>query len=348
MKTRYLYIFTYIMAAILAILALPSCEHKDLCYHHPHVVKLRLQFDWRDAPDANPQGMSVFFYPIDGTDAPHRRIDFSNTTGGEIDIEVGKYHIITYNNDTEATQFNFTNDFNNHHAFTREGDLFESVTGSSAGTKAPRASGTEDERVVISPDEIWGCNALEVEVTEQGVSYKCFPLSEKDDWYGKDPIVTEHVITLYPHDFLCLYSYEIRNVKGLDNVASMCGSLSGMAPTLHFANEELGKECVTLPFAAEKHHDGKTIVGQFLTFGHHEDNLQPHRLSLYLWMKDGSKYFYGSEGDKFNVTDQVHSAPNKRRVHIIIDGLDLPKPFEPGDMKPSIDDWFEINENIHM
>lgn len=338
------------LSVVVACLVLfSSCEHKDLCYHHPHMVKLRLEFDWRDAPDANPQGMMVFFYPIDGNTAPHRYLSFSGKEGGEIDIEIGKYNVICYNNDTEISQFNYTNDFNRHHAFTREGDLFESVTGGTGGgTKAPRPVGTESQRVVVSPDEIWGCNALEVEITEHGVSYLCFPLEEKDDWYGKPPIVTEHVITLYPHDILCLYSYEIKNVTGLENVANMCGSLSGMAPTFNFSDESLGRESVTIPFEATRHENGTSIVGQFFTFGHNEENEDPHRLSLYLWMTDGTKYFYGSEGDKFDVTDQVHSAPNKRRVHLIIDGLDLPKPFEPGTLIPSIDDWNEINTDIIM
>lgn len=43
-----------------------SCEHKDLCYHHPHVAVVKLEFDWKNAPQANPEGMCVFFYPEEG------------------------------------------------------------------------------------------------------------------------------------------------------------------------------------------------------------------------------------------------------------------------------------------
>ena len=45
-----------------------SCEHKDLCYHHPHMAKIYVEFNWQNAPDANPLGMCVFFYPEDGGD----------------------------------------------------------------------------------------------------------------------------------------------------------------------------------------------------------------------------------------------------------------------------------------
>ena len=49
----------FILAAI--VLA-ASCEHKELCNQHPHLKTLRLEFNWKDAPDANPDGMCVYFY----------------------------------------------------------------------------------------------------------------------------------------------------------------------------------------------------------------------------------------------------------------------------------------------
>lgn len=216
-----------------AALALCACEHKELCYHHPHTATLRLEFDWRDAPDARPEGMCVFF--------------------------------------------DHAGDFDRHIAFTREGDLFESIYGSSAGTAAPRAKDGGNERVVISPDMMWGCAAFDVEITETGISYVCVPESEKEEWAGNPVVHTEQVITLYPHELVCTYTYEIRHVKNLAHVSQMCASLSGMAPSLLFGDESLGRECVTLPFEAHTA-DAQTITGGFLTFGHHEENAEPHRI----------------------------------------------------------------------
>lgn len=337
----------YMAMCMLAVFAFSSCEHKELCYHHPHTATIRLEFDWRDAPDANPNGMCVFFYPEEGEDVPMRRFDFTGKTGGEIEIRVGKYRVLCYNNDTEAVLLRGTESFNAHEAFTRDGDLFESVYGSSAGRTTPRAEDAKNERVVISPDMLWGCTATEVEITENGTSYICVPESEKEKWIGKPALHTEQVITLYPHELICTYTYEIRNVKGLEHVSQMCGSLSGMAPSLLFCDESLGRECVTIPFEAHAG-DKTTIVGRFLTFGHHEENIEPHRMILYVWMDDNSKYCYGTESERFNVTEQVHSAPDKRHVHIIIDGLDLPKPIGGDDIDPSVDDWQEVNEDIHL
>lgn len=342
MKRKTIYTGLAMLYLMTLSVLLSSCEHKDLCYHHPHTKTLRVEFDWRDAPDANPEGMCVFFYPLDGEDAPQRRFDFTGKTGGGIEIQVGRYRVLCYNNDTESVLLRGTDAFDTHEGYTREGSIFESIYGSGANY-APKAKEAEDERVVISPDMIWGCAALDVEISETGVSYLCFPESEREDWSGKPAVSTEQVITLYPHELVCTYTYEVRNVKNLKYATQMCGSLSGMAPSLLFGDESLGTECVTIPF--ESVSDGvSTITGRFYTFGHHEENTAPHKLLLYVWFVDGSKYYY-----TFDVTDQIHSAPDKRHVHIIINGLDFPQPIGNGSgFQPSVDDWQTVEEDIIM
>lgn len=334
-KSFMLYIATGILVTVFF-----SCEHKELCYHHPHTTTIKVEFDWLDAPDATPAGMCVFFYPMEGEEASMRRFDFQSKTGGSIDIQVGKYRIICYNNDTEAVLLSGTESFYTHEAFTREGSLFESVYGSSAGAAASLQEDSVNERVVISPDMLWGCTALDVEITETGISYTSIP-------DNVSTVTTDRVITLYPHELICTYTYEIRHVNGLKYVSQMCGSLSGMAPSLLFSDESLGQERITIPFEAEADGDS-TIVGQFLTFGNHEENTGPHRMKLYVWMNDGSKYYYGSNSERFNVTEQILSASDKRHVHIVIDSLDLPQPIVDDNIDASVDDWHEIDEDIHL
>lgn len=321
-----------------------ACEHKELCYHHPHTATVRVEFDWREAPDASPAGMCVYFYPQEGGEG--QRFDFKGTTGGEVELRVGDYLVMCYNNDTEATQFRNTDDFGIHAAFTREGNVLEPIYGNAANY-APRAEGTEDERVVICPDQMWGCTATEVSITDEGISYVCVPVDGKEDTEARPVENTEHVITLYPEELTCTYTYEVRNVTNLEHMSQMSGSLSGMSGELTISSGELGRECVTLPFGAES--DGvSTVTGKFYTFGHHEENDAPHRMVFYVVLSDGSKYVY-REGEQLDVTSQVHEAPDKRRVHIIIDGLNLPEPIE-GDsgFDPSVDDWEDVEEDIIM
>ncbi len=323
-----------------------SCEHKELCYQHPHVKTIRVAFDWRDAPDASPKGMCVYFYPTEG--GGEQRFDFKGTTGGEVELRVGTYRVLCYNNDTEAVLFHDTDDFDAHGGYTREGNVLEPIYGNGANY-APRAEGTENERVVITPDMMWGCTAMEVEVSDTGISCVCVPYSAKDGGQGSPAVKDERVITLYPHEMVCTYTYEVRNVKNLKHATQMCGSLSGMASSMLFGSETLGAECVTIPFEAFS--DGvSTIKGKFYTLGHNEANTEPHRMTFYVIMDDGTKYAYGTDSsERFNVTEQIHAASDPKHVHIVIDGLDLPQPIENGSgFDVAVDDWAVVEEDIVM
>lgn len=339
MKSATLY---NILLAIAAALTLTSCHHKNLCYDHPHTRTLRLEFDWRDAPDANPEGMCVYFYPLSGESAPMRRFDFAGTKGGEITIEDGRYRVICYNNDTEAVQFRGVNAFDSHEAFTRNGNIFEPLYGNGA-SYAPRAEGADDERVVICPDMLWGDHAVDVVINERGISYtSAYDVTSRAASAGF-PVKDSQVITMFPHELVCHYSYEVRHVKNITSASQMCATLSSMSPSIYLGTETLDPEPVTIPFAAKS--DGQsTITGKFLTFGDSEENKKPHKFVLYVWFIDGSKYYY-----TFDVTNQIHSAPDKRHVHLIIDGLDFPQPITNGNgFHPSVDDWYEVKEDIIM
>ena len=343
-------------AAIAAIAMLSGCRHKDLCYHHPHGHDILIKFDWRDAPDATAEGMAVFFYPLDAGSrvgdqdalpyAPVYRVDLGVDGGYLRSVPPGKYRVITYNNDTEGVLFGNLDDFDTHHGYTREGSPLEPLYGNTSGRNIPTASGAESQRIVITPDMMWGYSTVDVEVTDYGISYICVPESEKDQYIGTPVMDKNFVITLYPHELTCIYTYEIRNIKNLEYAIQHSATLTGMAPELQFGDEALHEEPVIIPFDA--YSDGvSTITGRFYTWGHHPESEVPHKFVLYIWMQNEAKGWYYT----WDVTEQIHKAPNKRRVHLILDNLELPTPIEPGGdggFEPSIDDWVDVNTDIQM
>lgn len=55
-------IATYALLMVLSMIFV-SCEHKELCYSHPHSAKVSVVFDWSQMPAAYaPGGMRVIFY----------------------------------------------------------------------------------------------------------------------------------------------------------------------------------------------------------------------------------------------------------------------------------------------
>lgn len=237
-------------------------------------------------------------------------------------------------------------DFETYGTYTRQSNVLEPIYGNTANY-APKSEGTEDERAVLTPDMMWGCCAFDIEVTDSGVEYICVPYSQYVSRTAPRIAMQDHTIILYPHELTCIYTYEVRNVKNLKHMSQMCGTLSGMSGMLTFFNEKLDEECITLPF--ESFSDKvSTVTGRFYTFGHHEENEEPHKMTFYVIMDDGAKYCY-KDTESLDVTTQIHEAPNKRRVHIIIDGLDLPQPIENGHgFRPVIDDWIVEKHDVYL
>lgn len=329
---------------IMNFLILSSCDHKDLCYEEDHMSHLRVAYDWSNAPEASPAGMCVFFYSEDRPGEYHR-FDFKGTDGGEVDLPVGRYRIITYNNDTEAVQFSGQGDFDSHKAFTRTGDILEPLYGNGISSTA---TSVDNERVVITPDNLWGCTATDIEVTKHGVTHtftSFWRSGEANDSIAAD---LDQVITLAPADLLCHYSFEVRNVKNIQHISKISAAISGMSGSMNISSGELDTERVTLPLPASVNAQGDEVTGAFLTFGHHGTGEVAHKMSFFVVMDDGKKYNY-KDAPNLDVTQQVDTAADRRHVHIIIDGLDLPSSAtDNADMMPSVDDWGVKEEDLKI
>lgn len=312
--------------AVLAVLSLTSCEHKDLCHDSLHVVNVKVVFDWRKAPDAAPASMSLYLFPTHGGEA--LRYEFTDRNGGIIRVPVGHYDAFCLNSDTENVTYRNTGSKTTFEVTTRTADLLSGL--SALGVRSasvPRARGTEDERIVLPPDMLWSDHA-------EGI--------------GLNQETAAPTITLYPAVSVCRYTVEIRNAKNLKYVSGVGSSISGLAGGLlpGAGADALTGERVTIPFDAVtgKDKDGeKTVItGGLLTFGHKAGN--NHTLTVYAVLADGSKWYY-----TYDVTDQIHSAPDPRNVHIVLDGLPLPKPIvNGGGFQPEVEDWQTVPIDIEM
>lgn len=293
-----------------------SCEHKDLCYDSDHKQDVEVVFDWQNAPDANPSSMAVYFYDYE-TGTPLRYI-FDNKDGGMIKIPAATYCGLAMNSDnSDWARIRGTEDRDGFETYTQDAD---NLTAYGLSTRAvPRATGTEQERVAKTPEMLWSDRQDNVKV-----EYK--PNSD-----------THKVITFYPQEAVCHYTVDISDVTNLEYIdrSQIDGTISGMAEGyLH------GKNCgseghVTMPFVLNADKSAGTLHSEFLTFGESANDTGTHILTIYLYLTDGSKWYY-----TFDVTKQVHNAPDPRHVHIVLKGLPLPTPITSGGgIVPTVNDW---------
>ncbi len=318
------------LAAVAALTT--SCEHKELCYTHPHTGVVRVEFDWTDAPEADVATMTICFYNAE-TGALTKVCYADAQNGMDVPLANGTYSVITYNSNSDAVYAEDIDNFDTHYLTTRQGSMTEPSAGysDSKSDNVPRVPSAADEQVRITADQMWGCSQTDIEV-----------------------MVAEgevQIITLTPYELTCTYTYEIRNVENLASVVRMNAALTGMSGALYPSTDMVDEAPVTLPLTSEW--SGNTIYGKFYTFGHNESNNTRKFLTLYVWSTDGAQHSYGTTGNDalFDVTEQVVNAPDPHNVHIVIDGLVLYKAdpsASDGGFQVSVDDWDDENHDIHM
>lgn len=309
-----------LLAAGAALLLLAACDKKELCYDHPHNALLQVEFDWTEAPKANPATMSLYLFPDDG--AEPMRYEFTDRTGGTIAIPEGVYDAICVNSDKETHRI----------ADKERMETFQVTTGNARSLRgslatrsetAPLARGAEEERSVQEPGTLWSDHAERLEVRLNAGLQK---------------------VVLTPESRVKLCSVEIRNVENLRHVAAISASLTGMAGGWMPGIDRLTDEKVTIPFEVNANKEKTALTGSLTFFGHCPKEAGTHKLMIYAQMADGSSYYYEED-----VTGQLHDPKQEpNHIKIVLEKLPLPKPITGGGLQPSVNEWKEVYINLPM
>lgn len=330
MKIRYNY--SCLLTLFVAMLGLSSCQHKDLCYRDSNKAQVKVVFDWSQVVEkADPEGMVLFFYPVDG--GKPLRYDLKGKYGGVIELPVGHYDVLFYNNDTELNLFGDVESFTKHHAFTRSSHLLSRNAFGKAAETAPRGGETAKQRIVGSPEQMWGGpygKVFEVvsdacDLCKLAKGNKCGLVDIEDEGI---------VLTLYPQKYVGDVTVIGRNIIGVKRARDAKGALTGMSPDINIKTRRPGDEQATLPFEVVLDKEKSNLYAHFNTFRHPEADGK-HYLDLYFVLEDGQKIHR-----RYDVTDQVRTAPDPWHIVIIIDEILLPPAIEDDSgLDPIIDEW---------
>ena len=317
---------------LMSVVVLCSCEAKlrDLYYDENSWNTVQVLFDWQEAPEAKPQGMTVLFFN-ELQDKEPERYDFSGTNGGTANLMFGAYRAVAYNYDTETILYRNMASWQTLEAYTRLSSIEEGAQIISRGAM-PRALGTEDEPVILEPDPLWAGAGEPVKVI------------------ADEPSTT----TVTPSSRIETVEIDIRNVPNLQYTGQIGGALSGLAPGVKVATGELLEGSATQSFTCQRI-DDTTLRMRFHIFGHcphHAEGIHnQHMLTIYAVLADNSKWYY-----TIDVTEQIHNAKAEEeeekteRITIDIDeGLPIPKPIVNGSgFQPNIDGWQGVEIEIGM
>ena len=314
MRTAYNQLKLSIFLTSFFVFPFVSCEHKELCYDHPHLANVQVIFDWKNAHGPIPTNMRLYLFPSNRGES--FLYEFTNPKGGNISVPTGHYKALCVNYDTETILYRNINQFSNFEAYATDGTL------GVRATSVPRAVGTEKERIAKSPDRLWCAHINDICIEN-----------------------LKTVLTICPKEITSCYRVKVKNVSHLKYIAQdgISGALSGVSGGLLVSIEKPSTEFVTIPFKMIQK-DSTTLTADFLCFGHCPSTQKSHKLVIYVIFADGRKCYY-----TYDVTSQIHNAPDPRNVFIVLDSLPLPKPIVNGSgFQTSVDKWQNININISM
>lgn len=274
----------------------PDCEDIDSAWR-----KVDVRFDMSSCPDADPEGMAVFLYPDDG--AVPWRFDLIGLKGGVIEVPFGQYSVIAYNNDTSGLIFNNTDRLTGADVTTRLTDIFSGMT-TLMRQAIPGGPPEGTEKVVLAPQMLWSGIIESLSVSENA-----------------DTIQT---VTIPIHRNVANINVEISNVSNLGDISRMSAALTGMAGSFKLYAATPSGELSAIPFSVKKT-DGNTIKGNLTSFGKIPDSTIESWLILYVWLKDGKRFYY-----KFNVTSQIINSTDPLDINIRIKGITIPEAEESG------------------
>ena len=319
--------FPIVLPALTMLLS-GGCTHKDLNDDAPTTIadNVEVIFDWSKAPDANVSTMILYLYSD-----RHKVMNywFSNNTGGLIKSYGGMHTAVCHSNDDPYTHYLRNQDSHDEiEIYTDETAVLVGQGISARGI--PRTEGTEDEPLHVTPSMIYGSQERDIDL--QVSSF-------------------HQTLTLYPEELVCHYTVEFVDVENIQSAdlridATISSLAGGYFPGLMKASSKPVSHTFTLSADVER----KSLYSEFLTFGIPDGETRPHKIGLYIALRNKTGNFYS-----FDVSDQVNKAADPRNVNIKVYGLKLPElppdpptPPDQGGVSVEVDTWDTIHFDVKV
>lgn len=289
-----------------------ACQHKELCYDHSHMVDFEVNFDWTDFPEADPNTMVLQIFNNDGS--RYTTMEFVSREGGSFRIEAGEYRFL-FHNGTISSLVEKGDTYGEYELTTKQISLLSPMGKGDNLNAPPRPEDSEDEPVIDNLERIWGGSYGPIEILRGAEG---------------------QAVTLKPVEATSEYTVEVREVKNMRDDIYVSAAMTGMAGSWKISDNTLSNMTATIPFGMSSK-DESTLEARFVIFGDSPNHTGQHTLSVYTSEKDYAH---------FDVTEQIHEAPDPKHVHITVSGLELKE--EGSGMKPDISGWDEIEIDIPM
>lgn len=305
-----------IISALLFV-SLVSCEHKDIVWPGESVREVTVKFEWDNAPDADPEGMSLYFFP----QSPYGEVwkfDITGREGGTVELPTGDYQMVAYNTGVQGVKIEGTYSY-------------ESIMAA--------AMSTGKEGVVTPVGTMYGATVSHIEVTECGVRYITSAGTIKE--------CGQSLVRCIPDSITTDYTVIVKNVEGTAGVSTVRAYLEGVGSGIFLSDLNVSGVPSTVAFPLSVDNDHNLFYGKscaFSSFGKRNS----YDLQIAVTFSN-----HKTIARKYDVTAQVVNSHSMRNVLIIVDGLSIPHPGDPdypdddiGGIDTDVEGWVTIETDI--
>lgn len=292
-----------------------SCQQKDLLWIDDDGDCVNVRFEWTDLPDVRPDGMTLYFFPVDAR-SQIWRFDIAGRDGGPVELPQGTYRLLAHNNDLPRIDFTHIDSFYDFSATVR----------------------SRNDSLVYAPGMLYNGVVEFVRVSSRGVEYTCPDGSVAES--------SEGIVSCHPASLCSCYTIEVHGVSGMEYMKAAYATLDGLARSMRLFDEFSygGPVCVMTDLVADD--AGNNLKGEFHSFGISPGTLEFH-LTVTIVRDDGKAF-----AKRFDVTQQVMNCSDLKNVLIIVEDIEIPGDVEPptsGDvgMDVGVDGWNEVNIDLN-
>lgn len=283
---------------LLILLLIVSCEHKDI--ECPGPQEINVSFDWKNAADADVDGMALFFYPL-GENERVWRFDIAGKYGGPVKLPSGSYELIVCNNDLPGIR------------------LGDTESPSSIYASARRLGTETDADVYVNTGMLYCGKINRLEVTPCGVRYV------SDSGEIKD--CSRRIIRCLPDSAATLYSVKFINVSGLENVRTAVVELDGVRSSVLLGSGQTSDIPAALSINMVINQSDGVLAGSACAFAPYDLMTASYGLKLTIVRTDGKVFARDIEIKPENV-----NVITRHNVVLMVSDITIPDEGVSGDI----------------
>lgn len=238
MKNKAKDIILGIIALITVVFSAVSCDHKDLCYYHPHVAPVKIKVDWEKANGKDIDGMTAYlFAKQDDQQTINTTITTHQVNEIKFDLLQGKYDVAVFNGTPEeytTLQFFDLTDYNDASVQAAEISVPEWYTKYNVKSN--------DKYIAYQPEWIARGYSQDITVTQEMVE-----LAE-EEYINNGFTLASRTVTLVdevvPDTLTCRFHVKIE-LTGIDNYYQSRAVITGMSLGKHIFSMDPLNETVS-------------------------------------------------------------------------------------------------------